>query len=286
VTYALRRLGLWDEAIDILLQVLESDPANTGIAYDIIDNLIQSRQWSRLQRFMSDSGERLGDDPVVTSLIAMAQLRGRGDIVAARERLDRIPPSREEYYFMVSTELPWYERDYAGVVAVWDRPEIRGFESLAGYTAYRELYLGEAHQQLGDRGRATRFIQQGVEQLSDLDRDGPRLNVAYDLATLSELLALSGEFERAVATAEEALDLVPLEDDHVAGPWVATALSKVLALAGERDRALEMLEEIIDRPAGPTRWELYLDPRWDFFRDDERFNDLIRPHNIEQSKND
>ena len=286
VAYALRRLGLWDEAIDTLLQVLESDPANTGIAYDIIDNLSQSQQWSRLQLFMSETGERFGDDPAVTSLLAFAHLRGRGDIIAARERLDQILPSREEYYFSMATELPWYERDYAGVVAVWERPEIRGFESLAGYTANRELYLGQAYQQLGDHGRAIRFIQQGVEQFSDLDRDGPRVIFAYDLGTLSLLLALSGEFERAVATGEEALDLMSLEDDHLAGPQIAIVVSKVFALSGERDRALELLVKIIDIPAGPTRWELYLDPRWDFFRDDERFNDLIRPHDIEQSKND
>jgi tetratricopeptide (TPR) repeat protein len=146
--------------------------------------------------------------------------------------------------------------------------------------------LAQAYQQLGDQGRAAELMQQGLEQFSDLDRDGPRQSVAYDLATLSELLALSGEFERAVATGEEALDILSLEDDHLTGPWTAAVLAKVLALSGERDRALELLANIIDRPAAPTRWELYLDPRWDFFRDDERFNDLIRPRNIEQSSND
>ncbi len=50
----------------------------------------------------------------------------------------------------------------------------------------------------------------------------------------------------------------------------------------ERDRALELLAEIIGVPGGLTRWEMYLDPRWDFFRDDERFNDLIRPHNLDR----
>ncbi len=60
-------------------------------------------------------------------------------------------------------------------------------------------------------------------------------------------------------------------------------LCKVLALTGERDRALEMMAQLIDEPAGFARWELYLDPRWDFIRDDDRFNDLIRPDNLEQS---
>jgi tetratricopeptide (TPR) repeat protein len=103
---------------------------------------------------------------------------------------------------------------------------------------------------------------------------------------LAELLALQGEFERAVAIAEEAYEMTPIESDHITGIYIGTSLSKILALSGERDRALELLTKIIDRPSVTTRWELYLDPRWDFFRDDERFNDLIRPHNLEQSSNE
>ena len=41
--------------------------------------------------------------------------------------------------------------------------------------------------------------------------------------------------------------------------------------------SFDILARMIDKPAGFNRWVLTLDPRWDFFRDDERFNDLIRP---------
>ena len=61
------------------------------------------------------------------------------------------------------------------------------------------------------------------------------------------------------------------------------AIGFVTALTGERDRALELMAQLIDMPAGFIRWEMYLDPRWDFFRDDDRFNELIRPDNLELS---
>ena len=76
--------------------------------------------------------------------------------------------------------------------------------------------------------------------------------------------------------------IVSRESDRLDGLGPSQWLCQVLALTGDRDRALEMLAELIDVPGGFVRWELYLDPRWDFFRDDERFNDLIRPHNLEQ----
>jgi hypothetical protein len=51
-----------------------------------------------------------------------------------------------------------------------------------------------------------------------------------------------------------------------------------LALVGQHDLALEEIERLIDTSGNNlTRWKLSLDPRWDFFRVDQRFNDLVRP---------
>ena len=57
----------------------------------------------------------------------------------------------------------------------------------------------------------------------------------------------------------------------------------MLALVGRRDEALAMMPMLLEIPNGFEKWWLYLDPRWDFMRDDERFNELIRPDNLEQS---
>jgi TolB-like protein/tetratricopeptide (TPR) repeat protein len=281
LAYALRRLGRWEEAIDVLLQVIESDPANISAAYDVVDNLIYTGQWSRLQVFMSQRDERLDDSVAIMTANAGVPLWTHGDVIATRKRLDQVPPNGEERYFTLTTELPWYERDFAAAVAAWDRPEIMELTSLAGYTGLRELYLARAYRELGDQDRAAEMLQQGLEQFAEPNFDGPRTTIAYDAVTFAELLAFQGEFERAIATAEKAYNLVSPDSDHVGGLWTAMGLTRVLALSGERDRALELLAKFIDKPAATTRWEFYLDPRWDFFRDDERFNELIRPHNLD-----
>ncbi len=96
-------------------------------------------------------------------------------------------------------------------------------------------------------------------------------------------LALLGEFEGAIAAAEEAVSLFTLEADKLEGSFPLQNLCMVLALAGKRDEALAMLPMLLEIPTGFDKWSLYLDPRWDFMRDDERFNELIRPDNLEQS---
>jgi hypothetical protein len=54
-------------------------------------------------------------------------------------------------------------------------------------------------------------------------------------------------------------------------------------MTGKREEALVEIDRLLKHPTGFTRWKLYLDPRWDFFRDDERFNDLIRPLNLKET---
>jgi hypothetical protein len=51
-------------------------------------------------------------------------------------------------------------------------------------------------------------------------------------------------------------------------------------MSGNRDEALLEIERLLSIPSPMDRWTLYLDPMWDFFRDDERFNQLVRPLNL------
>ena len=93
-----------------------------------------------------------------------------------------------------------------------------------------------------------------------------------------------GEHEKALEFSQKAMQMIPLENDHIFGSNIARTNTLLLARAGQRDEALEILAATVDRKEGPTRWELYLDPRWDFFRDDERFNELVKPLNLDEAK--
>ena len=97
----------------------------------------------------------------------------------------------------------------------------------------------------------------------------------------AEAQAWLGNRDAALALAELSASLLSLENDHVFGTGLHKRATRLLAVAGRRDQALERIRERLERPEGFTRWELYLDPGWDFFRDDPRFNDLVRPEGVE-----
>ena len=82
---------------------------------------------------------------------------------------------------------------------------------------------------------------------------------------------------------KEATSIIRAVADGLAGAVIDGLAARILALVGQRELALKEIERLIDTPGSNlTRWGMTLDPRWDFFRDDERFNDLIRPLNLKE----
>jgi tetratricopeptide (TPR) repeat protein len=275
--YTQRRLGLWEESVDSLLQSADLDPANASAMSGVVDTLAMMQQWSRLEELLLQAREHFGDNSDLASVAAMLPIWSRGDVASSRELYDIVRPNIGESYVLAAINLPWFERDFDGVIETWERPEVREYTSLAGFAGFRELQLAQAYRHLGETDQANILLGGIVQRLATFDRSRPDQAVASELGTIAFALALQGETERAIALAEEATQLISLQGDKLDGQWHLGVLCQILALSGERDRSLEILVQMIDKPAGFFRWEMYLDPRWDFFRDDERFNDLIRP---------
>ncbi|MDH3589314.1 MAG: hypothetical protein OEQ74_07910 [Gammaproteobacteria bacterium] len=276
-----RRLGLWDESATRLLQGMELNPADVDLVSIAVDTLAMMQRWQQLREVLPAARLRFADNTDLAIAEAMLPLWAEGKVKVARERYNRVPPNSGPEYVYATMELPLYERNFSAAVEVWDRPEVIEVSSATGWTGYRELNLAIAYRHLGQNETADEFLRETVQSLADINRNRHIVTVASELSTLAIALALQGESKRAIDTAEEAVELHSLENDKVDGTNPMKWLSYVLGLAGEYDRSLDLIAQLIDQPNGFRRWELYLHPRWDFFRDNERFNTLIRPDNIE-----
>lgn len=277
-----RRLGMWEESVDSFLRGAALDPANVSLVSLTADTLLAMQQWSRMKSVLTPARERFADDVDLAATEVLLSLRSEGDVKTARQQFNKIPPNSGEIYFLIATELPWFERDINAVIDAWNQPEVMRYAANSGWAGFRELMLAMAYLQLEESEQAGQLLDEVIRSLMDLDRERRSSTVAADLGTLALAMALRGETTEAIQLAEEATRIESRESDSLSGVVPLQYLCQVLALSGERDRALELLAEIVGVPGGLTRWEMYLDPRWDFFRDDERFNDLIRPHNLDR----
>ena len=104
---------------------------------------------------------------------------------------------------------------------------------------------------------------------------------SMELGTRASLLTILDRDKEAIAAATESMNNFPESQDPFFGSLFAQGRAQVLGMAGAREESLAEIERLLNTPYRFSKWLLYLDPRWDFFRDDERFNDLIRPEGAE-----
>ncbi|MFT5453288.1 MAG: tetratricopeptide (TPR) repeat protein, partial [Enterobacterales bacterium] len=276
-----RRLGLWEEAIENLLFAAKLSPDNLSIIISTATTLDIKRDTKRLALFLKTVRERFPNDPDLESIAANLVLRSEGDLKKALTIHKSIIPNTGGQYVIGTLNLAWLQREQSVILEALNRPEVITF--LKRYPTSLETIRGLAYHIYGKNKLANIEFNKVISLQRNTQLTGTNISRAFQLSNLALAKILLGETEAGIILARQALTIHSYATDTVDGARIDGFVSYALALAGERDEALKMLEWLLDTPDGYWRWHLYLDPRWDFFRDDERFNQLIKPLNFEQS---
>mgnify|MGYP000209292255 CR=1 FL=1 len=152
------------------------------------------------------------------------------------------------------------------------------------YPALLALDQAKAFAFLGNHELKKSKLEKAAALIGEIDRNKGEFDLSVDLTTLGLVLAMQGDHEQAIALADEAMSLFPLDKDVVDGSLVHMSAAYIKATAGQQDEALQMIEQLLVTPGGFKHWHLYLDPQWDFMRSDERFTHLVDPNRLKQAK--
>ena len=277
-----RRLGLWEESVNSTLLAVALDPGNISSARLAIETLANMQEWSRVISLGTEWTRKFNSTDIDVEL-ANAFAASSGDLGRSRRLLDHITPVASESYANFATYLPLLERDYQAVIDAWDQPEVDAITEQSGWFGWREIFRGFAFLELGDPEKAQAQYEQGLRMLADIN-PSKNSNYPYDLEALARIHVLLGENEKALEASNKAKEISPESRDVLDGTSISALHAQILGLTGHREEALAEIERLIDEPNGLVRWHLYLDPMWDFFRDDERFNELIKPHNLNEAQ--
>ncbi len=275
VAVAQRRTRDLEGALASFERALEIDPNFSRVPPTILETLVFMDAVDRAGPLADEWVLRFPDSQDIRVWRAQILLQS-GQVDQARAQWRDIPPSRSGAYWGLTVQLPFFERDYAAARATWERPEIAALAENRGNLGWREVYRGWAHRLAGEPAAAEAELRRAVEIITSAPAPN-RLAAAYEAMTLALAHALLGQEGPAIAAAERGLQQIPRADNEMAGTFNAQSHAQVLAILGRRDEALALIEQFLETPYRFSRWLLYLDPRWDFFRDDPRFNDLIRP---------
>ena len=276
---ALRRNGLWQESIETFEESMELDPDNVFTATQMVDTLTWMNEWGRVEDLLSKWIIKYPNSRDLKGAEVQAKLLHHGDIDSARELFDLLQPWGGYVYINAARTLLSFERNFSELLVLIDSPIFT--ENLQNGTDVG-LGKGMTYFLMGDKEQARKYLQLQIDHSLAQAPTGTFVD-AFQLMTQATSWSYLGEPDKALETSQKARALLPLEKDHIFGTLIENNYTLILARAGKRDEALQRLAASVDKVEGLPRWQLYLDPAWDFFRDDERFNELARPLNLQEA---
>lgn len=273
-----RRTGKFNESIASYEKALQLDPANGMTVSDYLLTLMFNAEYEKGVPLAEKAIQRFPHDDILKSHLAFMYINWKGDLVEARTLLNEMTPRAGFEFVTLATWLPLYERDFNRALSAWDIPEIVKYSQYrSSPSGWRGRELGEIHQLLGNQGLANEILQEFIANES-ANKSLAIRNRALQLINIALAHALVDEPQKALVTMQEAQSLIKTTEDRLAGAMIDGLAARILALVGQHESALAEIERLVDTPGSQvTRWNLTLDPRWDFFRVDERFNELVRP---------
>jgi tetratricopeptide (TPR) repeat protein len=169
-----------------------------------------------------------------------------------------------------------YERKYASKVDRLKEMLAEPDPALGYFNGELRFYLGWAQEVAGEHAAAQETWRQARSELESFLKEHP------DNYQLIGDMALSDK-AAALALAQRATAVLPLEKDAIDGPSSIEVLARVSAQMGEPDRAIGALQKLLSIPydgalaAGVplTPALLRLGPMFDPLRNDPRFQKLV-----------
>jgi TolB-like protein/tetratricopeptide (TPR) repeat protein len=277
-----RRLGLFEEAVDNYTLSNQLDPNNVNSLRNAGATLAALNQLGRLEQLLNKSLDKFPDNGALNNMATILPFLKSGDLLEYRQRVDNLPASMPQLgRFFSEIPLLIYERNFSRLIEVLETDEI---QNNMNNIEFNKLLLGMSYKNLGEKKKSLEYFNTLIEQLNIEKEKTLASNykgVVYE--NLVVALLEVGDFDKALNEIISICNEISIEKDQMLGMNLLRVKALVLARMGKRDEALTLLQEIIDKPYGFNRWHLYLHPDWDFIRDDERFNKLIKPKNFDES---
>jgi len=280
LAYVARRRGQWDRSESYFNEAERLDPRNVNLLFQHGISYIFVRRFSEaLGKFDQILGITPDDVDTLVQKATVAQ--AEGDLPRASALLAPLHPGADDSSALETQAYQAILERRPGPIIPRLKEILAKPDPALGYTnGELRFWLGWAQEVAGEHAAAQESWRQARSELEPFLKEQPENpNLLGNLALTNMFL---GDKATALALAEQAMAVNPIEKDALAGATPIEILARVEARMGERDRAIAALQKLLSIPynsalAGGTPLTpalLRLDPMFDPLRNDPRFQNL------------
>jgi TolB-like protein/lipopolysaccharide biosynthesis regulator YciM len=265
-----RRQGHWDRALVHLEQAASLDPRNVGLMVVIGgETYINLRRYDEARQWL-DRALALEPHDVMATFYKSNSYMAEGRLDAAEQALGTVNVSDADPTLgLALVTLRLLERRDDEAIAAAKTLLARTDDALEGWRTRIAILLGLAERRAGRADAARQTFAEAAAHVEAMKDHVDDTLVPIDLAFA---YAGAGRNADARRQAQRAVELY--SNDALFRPWAEQAQIQVAAMAGDRDSGIPGIELSLKEAGGVTPALLRLDPAWDPFRGDPRFEKL------------
>ncbi len=279
VAAILKRKGQVRQTVDHYKKAFELSPRDASLPHEIGCACMTIRDYVEAERYYDRSIALTPDQGLAYICKAWNHLLWQGDMEGARRTLEAIPrrittaSARPAAPLFEMFRLELFARNFQKALDTL-APAAIAFDEGQWWFIPKALLEGWTCGLMGDGERARSHFEsarallesEAVERPDD-DRVRSSLGIVY---------AGLGRKEDAIREGELAVELLPVSENAVVGPFRVEDLAFIYALVGEHEKALDRIEYLLSIPSWISAPLLRLDPKWDPLRESPRFQSLLK----------
>jgi TolB-like protein/DNA-binding winged helix-turn-helix (wHTH) protein/Flp pilus assembly protein TadD len=259
-----RRNGEWHDAEHWFRRAHSLDPRNPVVLVALGAHLTFTHRYGEALELVDRAIEISPDDRVAHFARFELLLLGWGDVEGAEAVLERAPGPRDAIWYDYAFRCACFAGEYqvAAHLMTEFTPDLQ--------SSFRRCLVAT----LAGGSDAAGTCEEAIARYRALRDEQPDSQSVRVL--LAKTCSLAGRHTDAMAEAQAAVAMRPLDVDVLGHNAAVLVQAQVLGRAGGIDRAVELVEGLLDRPSGLSPALLRIDPEWASLHDDPRIIEIIR----------